>query len=92
MQFEDNVEGTGMGEGDGKKDVSDQITSEDQLEGLKNESDDAPVEKEKKKLSAEEQDTGVEMQQDFDGDMHDMGIVIILLYVVCELTVYMYCV
>lgn len=35
-QFED-VEGTGMGEGDGKKDVTDEIEDEEQLLGLKGE-------------------------------------------------------
>jgi len=35
MRFEDDVEGTGMGEGDGRKDVSDQIENEEQLLGLK---------------------------------------------------------
>jgi len=35
MHFEDDVEGTGMGEGEGKKDVSDQIEDEEQLLGLK---------------------------------------------------------
>jgi hypothetical protein len=39
MLFEDDVEGTGMGEGEGKKDVSDQIENEEQLLGLK---DDVP--------------------------------------------------
>ena len=31
----DDVDGTGMGEGDGRKDVSDQIENEEQLLGLK---------------------------------------------------------
>jgi MoxR-like ATPase len=39
MLFQDDVDGTGMGEGEGKKDVSDQIENEEQLLGLK---DDVP--------------------------------------------------
>lgn len=35
LQFDDDVEGTGMGEGEGKKDVTDQIEDEEQLLGLK---------------------------------------------------------
>jgi hypothetical protein len=74
-RFEDDVEGTGMGEGDGKKDVSDQIENEEQLLGLK---DDKPKEdkedqkQESKELSEEEKDKGVEMSQDFEGDMFDI--------------------
>mmetsp|Transcript_100511 Transcript_100511/g.197302 ORF Transcript_100511/g.197302 Transcript_100511/m.197302 type:complete len:1236 (-) Transcript_100511:73-3780(-) len=75
MLFEDDVEGTGMGEGEGKKDVSDQIENEEQLLGLK---DDAPKDpgdakkQEKKTLKEEEKDQGVEMAQDFDGEMFDV--------------------
>eukprot|EP01038_Epipyxis_sp_PR26KG_P006887 gene6887-9437_t len=71
MTFEDNVDGTGMGEGDGLKDVSDQIENEEQLLGLKN---DKPQEKKKpeKPLSKEEKDSGVEMNQDFDGEYFDI--------------------
>ena len=74
-RFEDDVEGTGMGEGEGKKDVSDQIENEEQLLGLK---DDIPKEdkgeqkQESKELSEEEKDKGVEMSQDFEGDMFDI--------------------
>ena len=74
-RFEDDVEGTGMGEGEGKKDVSDQIENEEQLLGLK---DDTPKEdkgeqkQESKELSEEEKDKGVEMSQDFEGDMFDI--------------------
>jgi midasin (ATPase involved in ribosome maturation) len=74
MTFEDNVEGTGMGEGDGLKDVSDQIQNEDQLAGLKDdEKKESGDDKDKEKpLTEEERDTGVEMQQEFDGDMHEL--------------------
>ncbi|CAM9188295.1 unnamed protein product, partial [Ectocarpus fasciculatus] len=73
MTFEDDVDGTGMGEGDGKKDVSDEIENEEQLLGLK---DDKPNEQndssEKKELDEKDKDTGVEMNQDFDGELYDI--------------------
>jgi hypothetical protein len=77
MIFQDDVEGTGMGEGEGKKDVSDQIENEEQLLGLK---DDKPKDdgkdpkkpQEKKTLNDEDKDKGVEMAQDFDGEMYDI--------------------
>ena len=39
MTFEDDVDGTGMGEGEGKTDVTDQLENEDQLAGLKDDQD-----------------------------------------------------
>ena len=74
MIFEDDVEGTGMGEGEGNKDVSDQIEDEEQLLGLKSDKpeQDKDDSKPKKQLSEEERDKGVEMMQDFDGEMYDM--------------------
>lgn len=79
--FQDNCEGTGMGEGEGLKDVSDQIENEEQLLGTKqppsSSKDDDPQaknknEKKEKPLSKEEADKGVEMMQDFEGDMMDL--------------------
>ena len=60
-------EGTGMADGKGENDVSEQIEDEDQLLGLKgdeqnNEQDD-PIDND---------DTGVEMQTEFDGEMFDI--------------------
>lgn len=74
MKFEDDVEGTGMGEGDGKNDVSDQIENEEQLLGLK---DDEPQtedaqDKDSRELEEEEAEKGMEMEGNFDGDMYDM--------------------
>ena len=78
-QFEDNMDGTGMGDGEGIKDVSDQITNEEQLLGLKdenqleNEKGEKPSQKkEPRELGEEEQDQGVEMTQDFDGEICDL--------------------
>lgn len=76
-KFEDDVEGTGMGSGEGKKDVSDQIETEDQLLGEKNgkekeEIDNKDQKDDSKPLSKEESEKGVEMSQDFEGDVHDL--------------------
>ncbi len=71
MQFEDDVEGTGMGEGDGKKDVSDQIEDEEQLLGLKGDSEKADAKPEEKK-DPDDMDKGLDMENDFEGDMFDM--------------------
>ncbi|RHY33814.1 hypothetical protein DYB32_001374 [Aphanomyces invadans] len=68
LNFEDDVEGTGMGEGDGKKDVSDQIEDEEQLLGLKGDEPQEPQEKKKD----DDQDNGLEMQNDFEGTMEDV--------------------
>ncbi|RYH29633.1 hypothetical protein EON65_07835 [archaeon] len=73
----EDQDGTGMGEGEGKKDVSDQITNEEQLLDLKknleqNEAGTSKPEKSSEKLDKEEQDKGVEMDQDFEGDMFNM--------------------
>lgn len=81
MRFEEQ-DGTGMGEGEGGNDVTDQIENEDQLAGLKKEKDlddllDNDREKSEKKdktdkLSQEEQEKGMDMNDDFDGDMFDI--------------------
>lgn len=87
MTFEDDVEGTGMGDGEGKNDVSDQIDNEEQLLGTRDKNQDKldELDKDKQnnedkgadkppknKLDKDEKDTGVEMQQDFDGEMFDL--------------------
>jgi midasin len=77
-QMKFDGEGTGMGEGEGQKDVSDQIENEEQLLGLKNEPKDENEQsneekKEKKeKLNKEEQEKGMEMNEDFEGEMYDL--------------------
>lgn len=75
MTFEDDAEGTGMGEGEGKRDVTDQIENEEQLLGLKEEEKNDNVEsndKSSQKLDKEEAETGMEMEEEFDGEMHDV--------------------
>lgn len=71
-KLEDDVEGTGMGEGEGKQDVSEQLTEEGQLEGdsaSKPEEGGDGTEGEKERAKEEE---GVEMTNEFDGDMRDL--------------------
>ncbi|CAJ1949588.1 unnamed protein product [Cylindrotheca closterium] len=75
MTFEDDQDGTGMGEGEGKKDVSDQLESEDQLAGLKpdqDNEDDKAEKQESRQLDEDEADQGMEMENDFDGEMCDL--------------------
>jgi midasin (ATPase involved in ribosome maturation) len=73
MKFEDDVEGTGMGEGDGKNDVTHEIENEEQLLGLKgDENQDASGEQERKELKEDEVDTGMEMENDFEGEKFDL--------------------
>jgi MoxR-like ATPase len=70
MQFED---GTGMGEGEGSRDVTDQIEDEEQLLGLKSdEKKDDDNDEPNKQLNKDEADTGMEMENDFEGDLHDL--------------------
>ena len=74
MNFEDDVEGTGMGEGDGKNDVTDQLENEEQLLGLKNDEQNEAEEKkqESKQLNEEEAKQGMEMETDFEGELCDV--------------------
>ncbi|KAH9525003.1 AAA ATPase midasin [Bulinus truncatus] len=65
-EFKD-IEGGGLGEGEGAKDVSDQIESEDQLDGVKGlDKDEA---EEQKNVPSE--DNAIEMSDDFDGKVQD---------------------
>ncbi|GAA5820590.1 hypothetical protein JCM11251_003065 [Rhodosporidiobolus azoricus] len=64
------TEGTGMAEGTGAKNVSNEIEDESQLEGLQS---DVPQEKREDEQQEEGDDDAVEMQQDFDGEMEDRG-------------------
>ncbi|XP_065176268.1 midasin-like [Sycon ciliatum] len=71
QEFED-LEGTGLGEGQGMKDVSNEIETEDQLE----DSHQAGKEEEKKTDEGDddpikEEEDGIEMSEDFEGQMQD---------------------
>lgn len=70
-KFHDNVEGTGVGEGQGNKDVSDQVENEDQAMGHK-EQEEPPRNENKEKL---EEDQGVDMKDnDFEGSMENVDV------------------
>ena len=56
-----------MGEGEGIKDVSDEIENEDQLTGTGTDKDTPAGPREKP-----DKTSGVEMTTDFDGEMHDV--------------------
>ncbi|CAM6097712.1 unnamed protein product [Calypogeia fissa] len=64
----DEAEGTGMGEGEGKKDVSEQIEDEEQLMGGTEKEEDVL-----KNEAGKKADKGIEMEQDFSGDMMDLS-------------------
>lgn len=72
MKFEDDVEGTGMGTGEGKNDVTDQIENEEQLLGLKGEEEKEDKVENQKQLGEDEAETGLEMEADFDGELFDI--------------------
>jgi midasin len=64
-----------MGEGSGKKDVSDQLTSEDQLLGAQQKDQQPPPQPPEQQQGGDEDDDkaqGVEMEGDFEGSLHDV--------------------
>ncbi|KAJ4774203.1 Midasin [Rhynchospora pubera] len=61
----EDVKGTGMGEGEGAKDVSDKIEDESQIVGTE-EKQDGPDKSDKQPSGKDE---GIEMEEDFSGDM-----------------------
>ena len=65
------TEGTGMAEGTGAKNVSNEIEDESQLEGLQS---DVPQEKRDDEEEPQDgDDDAVEMNMDFEGDLEDRG-------------------
>lgn len=62
------VEGTGMGSGSGDKNVSEEITDESQVEGLRGEEEE---EQEKGDNDDDDDDDAVSMENDFDGALED---------------------
>jgi MoxR-like ATPase len=70
--FEES-QGVGMGEGDGIQDVTEQLESEEQLLGLKGEKDENERSSDNpRQLGDEEAKQGMEMEENFDGDMFDV--------------------
>ncbi|KAL6070950.1 Midasin [Balamuthia mandrillaris] len=71
MKFEDDVAGTGMGDAQGKKDVSEQIEDEEQLMGTTNEEKEERRDEDKEDEERNEEE-GFDMQQDFDGELENV--------------------
>ncbi|XP_048793738.1 midasin isoform X1 [Lagopus muta] len=69
-QFHDYEEG-GIGDGEGKKDVSDKIESEDQIEDSFKKGEEKEKEDQDSKPDIEGEDNAIEMSEDFEGKMHD---------------------
>ncbi|KAG0336802.1 hypothetical protein BG004_007894 [Podila humilis] len=65
---ETGVAGTGIGDGEGGKDVSDEIEDEEQVLGTQNDK----KQDEDDKKETEEEDKGIEMENDFEGNMEDV--------------------
>lgn len=63
----EELEGTGMGDGAGSKDVSDQIEDEEQVMG--NKGDQNPQDQQDTEMK--EEDAGLEMDGDFAGELYD---------------------
>lgn len=69
--FEDKA-GTGMGDGEGSKDVTEQLETEDQLLGLKGNEENGKEREKPQQLDKEESNSGMEMEADFEGDVFDV--------------------
>uniref|UniRef100_A0A3Q2D7A0 Midasin n=1 Tax=Cyprinodon variegatus TaxID=28743 RepID=A0A3Q2D7A0_CYPVA len=67
-EFHD-YEGGGIGEGEGSKDVSDKIETEDQVEDTFQEGVEKEEQQDKENIKSE--DNAIEMSEDFDGRVHD---------------------
>ena len=67
-EFKSSEEESGLGQGEGSKDVSDQIENEDMLDGAYQNQEDAndPEEQDNK-----EEDNGIEMSENFESKMQD---------------------
>ena len=63
-EVDDNQQGTGLGTGEGKKDVSNEIDDEEQLQ--------KPEKDENEQPKPEEQDNAIESAQDFQSELYDM--------------------
>ncbi|XP_037699423.1 midasin isoform X2 [Choloepus didactylus] len=69
-EFHD-YEGGGIGEGEGLKDMSDQIENEDQAEDTFQKGQEKDKEDPDSKSDIKDEDNAIEMSEDFDGKMHD---------------------
>ncbi|KAJ7341746.1 hypothetical protein JRQ81_006597 [Phrynocephalus forsythii] len=69
-EFHD-YEGGGLGEGEGKKDVSDKIENEDQVEDTYQKDQEKDKEDPESKTDLEGEDNAIEMSEDFEGKTYD---------------------
>ena len=67
-EFKSSEEETGLGQGEGAKDVSDQIENEDMLDGAYQNPEDGQDKEEK---DNKEEDNGIEMSENFDSNLQD---------------------
>ncbi|ORY99187.1 hypothetical protein BCR43DRAFT_435817, partial [Syncephalastrum racemosum] len=65
-ESEGTATGTGIGEGEGQKDVSNEIEDEEQVLGTQNE------ERQEQKDDTKEEKEGLEMENDFEGNLEDV--------------------
>lgn len=66
--FKSSEEEAGLGQGEGSKDVSDQIDNEDMLDGAYQNQEDA---KEEEEQDNKEEDNGIEMSDNFESNLQD---------------------
>merc|ERR550517_2292882 len=66
--FKSSEEETGLGQGEGSKDVSDQIDNEDMLDGAYQNQEDA---NENEEQDNKEEDNGIEMSDNFESNLQD---------------------
>ncbi|XP_041350636.1 midasin-like [Gigantopelta aegis] len=67
-----DIEGGGMGEGEGVTDVSDQIETEDQLDDAHKEGEEKKEEQDNSDSHVPPEDKAIEMSEDFDGKVDDL--------------------
>ncbi|CAG8487914.1 37837_t:CDS:10, partial [Gigaspora margarita] len=67
-EIDDNAQGTGIGEGDGMKDVSDEIVNEEQVLGTQNQTEQKSSDD---LTNANIENDGIEMENDFEGTMEN---------------------
>ena len=63
-----------MGEGEGHVDVSEQIENEDQMLGSQKGDKDQTTEEDTRDKGLEDKSKGIEMQEEFEGDLHDLSV------------------
>lgn len=63
-----------MGEGEGEVDVSEQIENEDQMLGSHKGDKEETTEEDTRDKGHEDKSKGIEMQEEFEGDLHDLSV------------------